>query len=277
MLFLGCHLSISGGYLHMGEEALSIGANTFQYFSRNPRGGNARAFDASDAQTLVDFMREHDFGPALTHAPYTLNPCAAAESTLEFARRALKEDLQRLDFFPDGLYNLHPGCRVGQELDAALDKVAHSLDGAMFDGMKAAVLLETMAGKGSEVGGRFEELRGIIDRAAHGDKIGVCLDTCHVFDAGYDIVNNLDGVLTEFDRVIGLKRLRAVHLNDSRNALGSRRDRHEKIGQGSIGEEAFARIVRHPALKNLPFFLETPNDLDGYRGEIRRLREWAEK
>ena len=277
MLFLGCHLSISGGYLHMGEEALSIGANTFQYFSRNPRGGNARAFDASDAQALVDFMREHDFGPALTHAPYTLNPCAAAESTLEFARRALKEDLQRLDFFPGGLYNLHPGCRVGQEPDAALDKVAHSLDGAMFDGMKAAVLLETMAGKGSEVGGRFEELRGIIDRAAHGDKIGVCLDTCHVFDAGYDIVNDLDGVLTEFDRVIGLKRLRAVHLNDSRNALGSRRDRHEKIGQGSIGEEAFARIVRHPALKNLPFFLETPNDLDGYREEIRRLREWAEK
>ena len=218
MLFLGCHLSISGGYLHMGEEALSIGANTFQYFSRNPRGGNVRAFDASDAQALVDFMRERDFGPALTHAPYTLNPCAAAESTLEFARRALKEDLKRLDFFPDGLYNLHPGCRVGQEPDAALDKVARSLDGAMFDGMKATVLLETMAGKGSEVGGRFEELRGIIDRAAHGDQIGVCLDACHVFDAGYDIVNDLDGVLTEFDRVIGLKRLRAVHLNDSRNA-----------------------------------------------------------
>ena len=275
MLFLGCHLSIAGGYLHMGEEALSIGANTFQYFSRNPRGGNVRAFDASDAQALVDFMREHAFGPALTHAPYTLNPCAAAESTLEFARRALKEDLRRLDFFPDGLYNLHPGCRVGQEPDAALDKVARSLDGAMFDGMKATVLLETMAGKGSEVGGRFEELRGIIDRAAHGDQIGVCLDTCHVFDAGYDIVNDLDGVLTEFDRVIGLKRLRAVHLNDSRNALGSHKDRHEKIGRGSIGEEAFARIVRHPALKHLPFFLETPNDLDGYRDEIRRLREWA--
>ena len=277
MLFLGCHLSISGGYLHMGEEALSIGANTFQYFSRNPRGGNVRAFDASDAQALVDFMRERDFGPALTHAPYTLNPCAAAESTLEFARRALKEDLKRLDFFPDGLYNLHPGCRVGQEPDAALDKVARSLDGAMFDGMKARVLLEPMAGKGSEVGGRFEELRGIIDRAAHGDQIGVCLDACHVFDAGYDIVNDLDGVLTEFDRVIGLKRLRAVHLNDSRNALGSHKDRHEKIGQGSIGEEAFARIVRHPALKNLPFFLETPNDLDGSRDEIRRLREWAEE
>ena len=277
MLFLGCHLSISGGYLHMGEEALSIGANTFQYFSRNPRGGNARAFDASDAQALADFMREHDFGPALTHAPYTLNPCAAAESTLEFARRALKEDLRRLDFFPDGLYNLHPGCRVGQEPDAALDKVAGSLDGAMFDGMKTTVLLETMAGKGSEVGGRFEELRGIIDRAAHGDQIGVCLDTCHVFDAGYDIVNDLDGVLTEFDKIIGLKRLRAVHLNDSRNALGSHKDRHEKIGQGSIGEEAFARIVRHPALKHLPFFLETPNDLDGYRDEIRRLREWAEE
>lgn len=277
MPYLGCHLSVSRGYLHMGEEALSIGANAFQYFSRNPRGGNVRAFDASDAQALVDFMQAHAFGPALTHAPYTLNPCAAEEKTLAFARRALKEDLARLDFFPDGLYNLHPGCRVGQDLDAAMDKIARSLDEAMFDGMKTTVLLETMAGKGSEVGGRFEELREIIDRAAHSDRLGVCLDTCHVFDAGYDLVHDLDGVLTEFDRVIGLKRLRAVHVNDSRNALGSRRDRHERLGQGSIGAEAFARIVRHPALKNLPFYLETPNDLDGYRDEIRLLRQWAEE
>ena len=273
MLFLGCHLSISGGYLHMGEEALSIGANTFQYFSRNPRGGNARAFDASDAQALVDFMREHDFGPALTHAPYTLNPCAAAESTLEFARRALKEDLRRLDFFPDGLYNLHPGCRVGQELDAALDKVAHSLDGAMFDGMKAAVLLETMAGKGSEVGSRFEELREIIDRTELGEKVGVCLDTCHVSDAGYDIAGDIDGVLTEFDRVIGLAKLKAVHINDSMNPLGARKDRHARIGEGYLGEAAFGRLINHPALRELPFILETPNDLAGYAREIARLRE----
>ena len=273
MLFLGCHLSISGGYLHMGEEALSIGANTFQYFSRNPRGGNARAFDASDAQALVDFMREHDFGPALTHAPYTLNPCAAAESTLEFARRALKEDLQRLDFFPNGLYNLHPGCRVGQELDAALDKVAHSLDGAMFDGMKAAVLLETMAGKGSEVGRTFEELRSILDGVALDEKMGVCLDTCHVWDGGYDIVNDLDGVLTQFDKTVGLSRLRAVHINDSMNPLGAHKDRHAKIGEGHIGFEAFRRIINHPALRELPFILETPNDDAGWAREIAMLRE----
>ena len=276
MLILGCHLSISGGYLHMGEEALSIGANTFQYFSRNPRGGGVRPFDAADAAALMDFMRAHAFGPALTHAPYTLNPCAAAESTLEFARRVLKEDLQRLDFFPGGLYNLHPGCRVGQDLETAMDKIARALNDAMFDGMKTTVLLETMAGKGSEVGGRFEELRGIIDRVERGDRIGVCLDTCHVHDAGYDVAGDLDGVLTEFDRVIGLERLKAVHLNDSRNALGSHKDRHEKIGLGTIGAEAFERIVRHPALRKLPFFLETPNDLDGYREEIRRLREWSE-
>lgn len=273
MLNIGCHLSASKGYLHMGEEALSIGANTFQYFSRNPRGGNARAFDAADAEALIQLTAAHHFAPLLTHAPYTLNPCAAAERTLDFAHRTLKEDVERLEAFPGALYNLHPGSHVGQGIEAGVSRIAESLNLAMFDGMCTTVLLETMAGKGSEVGGRFEELRAIINRVNHPDRIGVCLDTCHVHDAGYDIVNDLDGVLTEFDRIVGLNRLRAIHINDSKNSLGSRKDRHEKIGQGTIGLDAFRRIVRHPALKHLPFFLETPNDLDGYQAEIRLLRE----
>lgn len=273
MLNIGCHLTISKGYLHMGEEALSIGANTFQYFSRNPRGGSVRPFDAEDAAALIELARVNHFVPLLTHAPYTLNPCAAAESTLDFAHRALSEDLQRLEAFPDALYNLHPGSHVGQGVETGVAMIADSLNQAMFDGMHTTVLLETMAGKGSEVGGRFEELRAIIDRVRLNDRIGVCLDTCHVHDGGYDIVNDLDGVLTEFDRIIGLDRLRAIHLNDSKNPIGSRKDRHEKIGLGAIGNDAFERIVNHPALRGLPFFLETPNELDGYRDEIRRLRE----
>lgn len=273
MLNIGCHLTISKGYLHMGEEALSIGANTFQYFSRNPRGGGVRPFDAEDAAALIELARANHFAPLLTHAPYTLNPCAAAESTLDFAHRALSEDLQRLEAFPDALYNLHPGSHVGQGMEIGVAKIADSLNQAMFDGMHTIVLLETMAGKGSEVGGRFEELRAIIDRVRLNDRVGVCLDTCHVHDGGYDIVNDLDGVLTEFDRIIGLSRLRAIHLNDSKNPIGSRKDRHEKIGLGAIGNDAFVRIINHPALRGLPFFLETPNELDGYRDEIRRLRE----
>ena len=272
MLSIGCHLTSSKGYLHMGEEALSIGANTFQYFSRNPRGGSMKPFDVADADALVALMKEHSFAPVLTHAPYTLNPCAAAEATLDFAHRALREDLERLEHFPGALYNLHPGSHVGQGIDAGVQKIAESLNGAMFDGMGTTVLLETLAGKGSEVGGRFEELRAIIDRVERSENIGVCLDTCHVFDGGYDIVNNLDGVLEEFDRVIGLGRLRAIHINDSKNPMGSRKDRHEKIGDGSIGLDAFSRIVNHPALRNLPFYLETPNELDGYQREIELLR-----
>ena len=272
MLNIGCHLTSSKGYLHMGEEALSIGANTFQYFSRNPRGGSVKPFDPEDAAALVALMRANGFAPVLTHAPYTLNPCAAAEVTLDFAHRALSEDLRRLEHFPGALYNLHPGSHVGQGIDEGVRKIAESLNGSMFDGMGTTVLLETMAGKGSEVGGRFEELRAIIDRVERNDRIGVCLDTCHVYDAGYDIVNDLDGVLETFDRVVSLGRLRAIHLNDSKNPFGSRKDRHEKIGDGSIGLEAFARIVNHPALRDLPFYLETPNELDGYQREIETLR-----
>ena len=272
MLNIGCHLTSSKGYLHMGEEALSIGANTFQYFSRNPRGGSVKPFDPQDAAALVAFMQEHSFAPVLTHAPYTLNPCAAAEATLDFAHRALQEDLERLEHFPGALYNLHPGSHVGQGIETGVQKIAESLNGAMFDGMHTTVLLETMAGKGSEVGGSFEELRAIIECIERQDNIGVCLDTCHVFDGGYDIVNDLDGVLAQFDRIIGLGRLKAIHLNDSKNPLGSRKDRHEKIGDGFIGLDAFARIVNHPALRDLPFYLETPNELDGYQREIELLR-----
>lgn len=273
MLNIGCHLTISKGYRHMGEEALSIGANTFQYFSRNPRGGSVRPFDAADAAALRELTETYHFAPLLVHAPYTLNPCAAAEHTLDFAHRALTEDLQRLEAFPGSLYNLHPGSHVGQGVDTGIEKIADSLNRAMFEGMQTTVLLETMAGKGSEVGGRFEELRAIIDRIEQNDHIGVCLDTCHVYDGGYDIVGNLDCVLTEFDRIIGLDRLRAIHINDSKNPFSSHKDRHEKIGQGSIGLTAFERIINHPALRTLPFFLETPNELDGYRQEIALLRE----
>ena len=272
MLNIGCHLTSSKGYLHMGEEALSIGANTFQYFSRNPRGGSVKPFDPEDAAALIALMEAHGFAPVLTHAPYTLNPCAAAENTLDFAHRALSEDLARLEHFPDALYNLHPGSHVGQGSEVGVRKIAESLNGAMFDGMHTTVLLETMAGKGSEMGGTFEELRAIIDRVERQENIGVCLDTCHVFDGGYDIVNDLDGVLAQFDRVIGLGRLKAIHLNDTKNPFQSRKDRHEKIGDGSIGLEAITRIINHPALRNLPFYLETPNELDGYQREIELLR-----
>lgn len=273
MLNIGCHLTSSKGYLHMGREALSIGANTFQYFSRNPRGGSVKAFDPTDAGALVELTRANDFAPLLTHAPYTLNPCAAAENTLDFAHRALKEDLARLEFLPGNLYNLHPGSHVGQGVETGVTKIAESLNAAMFECMHTTVLLETMAGKGSEVGGTFEELRAIIDRIDLPEHIGVCLDTCHVYDAGYDIVGNLDGVLTRFDKIIGLNKLYAVHLNDSKNPFFSRKDRHEKIGQGSIGLDAFERIINHPALRDLPFYLETPNELDGYRAEIQLLRD----
>ncbi len=276
MLHIGCHLSASKGYLAMGREALSIGADTFQYFSRNPRGGNAKAFDANDASALIAFMNEHHFAPVVTHAPYTLNPCAANPDVLDFARRALREDLTRLEFFPGALYNLHPGSHVGQGVSAGIDRIAETLNAAMQDGLHTTVLLETMAGKGSEIGSTFEELRAIIDRIAQNEHVGICLDTCHVSDAGYDIISDLDGVLTQFDKAIGLSRLRAIHLNDSMNPPGSRKDRHQKIGQGAIGADAFRRIVSHPALKALPFLLETPNDLSGYATEIRLLREWAD-
>lgn len=275
MLHIGCHLSASKGYLAMGREALAIGADTFQYFSRNPRGGNAKAFDESDASALVALMQERAFAPIVTHAPYTLNPCAARPEVLDFARRALSEDLARLEFFSGALYNLHPGSHVGQGAAKGIELIAETLNLAMPKNLRTTVLLETMAGKGSEIGGTFEEIRAIIDLLDQRERVGVCLDTCHVSDAGYDLSGDLDGVLTRFDKAIGLSRLKAIHLNDSMNPLGSRKDRHQKIGLGTLGAETFRRIVRHPALRNLPFILETPNDLPGYAAEIRMLREWA--
>ena len=275
MLHIGCHLSASKGYLAMGREALAIGADTFQYFSRNPRGGNAKAFDESDASALIALMQERAFAPIVTHAPYTLNPCAARPEVLDFARRALSEDLARLEFFPGALYNLHPGSHVGQGSAKGVALIAETLNLTTPKNLRTTVLLETMAGKGSEIGGTFEEIRAIIDLLDQRERVVVCLDTCHVSDAGYDLSGDLDGVLTRFDKIIGLSRLKAIHLNDSMNPPGSRKDRHQKIGLGTLGAETFRRIVRHPALRNLPFILETPNDLPGYAAEIRMLREWA--
>lgn len=272
MLHIGCHLSCSDGYLAMGRQALSIGADTFQFFTRNPRGGSVKAFDAQDAQALCDFLAEHSFAPILAHAPYTLNAAAADPRVRDFAWRAMREDLERLAHLPGAMLNFHPGSHVKQGVKTGVRLIAQMLDAVYTPELTTPVLLETMAGKGSEVGGRFEELRAIMDASRAGDRLGVCLDTCHVFDGGYDIVNRLDDVLEEFDRVIGLPRLRAVHLNDSKNPMASHKDRHEKIGQGMIGLEALTRVINHEALRGLPFYLETPNELDGYAAEIALLR-----
>ena len=275
MLHIGCHLSCSGGYLAMGRQALSLGADTFQFFTRNPRGGSVKPFDAEDAAALVALMREHDFAPVVAHAPYTLNACAADAHIRDFARRTMREDLERLEHLPGAMLNLHPGSHVRQGAEVGVRLIAQLLDEVLTDDIHTPVLLETMAGKGSEVGRSFEELRAVMDAAKCGDRLGVCLDTCHVWDGGYDVVGALDDVLAAFDRVIGLDRLKAVHINDSKNPMGSRKDRHERIGEGTIGLEAFARIVNHPALRGLPFELETPNELDGYAREIALLRELA--
>ena len=272
MLHIGCHLSCSDGYLAMGRQALTIGADTFQFFTRNPRGGSVKAFDAQDAQALCDFLAEHSFAPILAHAPYTLNAAAADPRVRDFAWRAMREDLERLAHLPGAMLNFHPGSHVKQGVETGVRLIAQMLDAVYTPELPTPVLLETMAGKGSEVGGRFEELRAIMDASRAGDRLGVCLDTCHVFDGGYDIVNRLDDVLEEFDRVIGRPRLRAVHLNDSKNPMASRKDRHEKIGQGMIGLEALTRVINHEALRGLPFYLETPNELDGYAAEIALLR-----
>lgn len=273
MLHIGCHLSVSQGFLHMGQEAVSIGADTFQFFTRNPRGGSVRALDIADIQALNAFMKKHQFAPILAHAPYTLNGCSKTEKTRQFALEAMTEDLQRLEYVDNCRYNFHPGSHVGQGVDTGIDYIAHMLNTAMFAGQKTTVLLETMAGKGTEVGRSFTELARILDKVKLIDNMGVCLDTCHVFDGGYDIVDQLDDVLDEFDRCIGLDKLKAVHINDSKNALGSHKDRHEKIGQGYIGMDAFTRIINHPALRSLPFYLETPNELAGYAKEIAMLRQ----
>lgn len=271
MLNIGCHLSTAKGFLAMGRDALSIGANTFQFFTRNPRGGQAKAIDQADLDAFLALAAEHQFVQLLAHAPYTLNPCSADENTRRFALEAMQDDLVRMECLPGNLYNFHPGSHVGQGEDAGIALIVAQLNAVLTPELTTTVLLETMAGKGSEVGRSFEELRRILDGVVLNEKMGVCLDTCHVNDAGYDIVNDLDGVLETFDRVVGLNRLRAIHLNDSMNPLGARKDRHERIGHGHLGLEAITRFINHPALRHLPFLLETPNDLPGYGEEIALL------
>lgn len=272
MFVIGCHLSGSKGYLHMGEEAKSIGANTFQFFTRNPRGFSAKPFDAADAQAFVQFAAENGIPVILAHAPYTLNACSADEKIRQMAHEIMADDLARLAHFPSAYYNFHPGSHVQQGVAVGTAYIVELLNAILQPGQTTTVLLETMAGKGSEIGRSFEELRTIIDGTAHSERLGVCLDTCHVYDAGYDVVGHLDDVLAEFDRVIGLDRLKAVHLNDSKNPFASHKDRHEKIGAGSLGLDAIGAIINHPALRDLPFYLETPNELDGYAREIALLK-----
>ena len=273
MLTIGCHLSSSKGYLAMGKDAVKIDANTFQFFTRNPRGGNAKAIVPSDVEAYLAWASEHGINRILAHAPYTLNACSADEGLRDFARRTMADDLERMEYTPGNCYNFHPGSHVKQGTEVGIAYIADMLNQILKPGQSTTVLLETMAGKGSEVGARFEELREILDRVELTDKMGVCMDTCHVWDGGYDIAGHLDEVLTEFDRVIGLSRLRAIHLNDSMNPLGAHKDRHAKIGEGHIGKEALIRVVNHPALKDLPFYLETPNELPGYAAEIALMRE----
>lgn len=284
MLTIGCHLSTTKGYRAMGETALSIGANTFAFFTRNPRSGKAKELDMDDVAALRELMSQNDFGPLVAHAPYTYNPCSAKERAREFALEAMVEDLRRMEALPGNYYNFHPGAHVGQGSDAGIQMIVDTLCQVMFEGQQTTVLLETMAGKGTEVGRSFEELALIIEGVAGkrpelSSKLGVCLDTCHVSDAGYDIIHDLDGVLDEFDRVVGIDRLHAVHINDSKNPCGAHKDRHECIGKGYLGSEEFGggmqvmqNIVSNGHLRSLPLILETPNELAGYATEIRLLR-----
>lgn len=272
MLRIGCHLSSSKGYLAMGKEAVSIGANTFQFFTRNPRGGAVKPLDEVDISAYLAFAAENKLQPVLAHAPYTLNACAADEGLRTFARETMADDLHRLEHIPGCLYNFHPGSHVKQGVEIGIKYIAEMLNHVLKPQQSTTVLLETMSGKGSEIGRTFTELRAIIDMVELKEHLGVCLDTCHVFDAGYDIANNLDAVLDEFDKTIGLDTLKAIHLNDSMNPIESHKDRHQKIGDGNIGMEAFARIINHPALRTLPFYLETPNDVQGYAKEIAMLK-----
>lgn len=272
MFKIGCHLSSSGGYLAMGKEAVRIGANAFQFFTRNPRGGQAKPIDLDDMAAFEEYRKEHGVLSVLAHAPYTMNACAKDEGLREFARNTMADDIFRLDHIEGAMYNFHPGSHVQQGADVGIQLIADMLNSVLKPEQKTTVLLETMAGKGSEVGRSFQEIRAIIDKVELNDKLGVCLDTCHVYDGGYDIVNNLDGVLKEFDEIIGLDRLKAIHLNDSKNPFASHKDRHEKIGDGSLGMDAVTTIINHPLLKDIPFFLETPNDIDGYEREIALLK-----
>ena len=272
MLRIGCHLSSSKGYLAMGKEAEKIDGGTFQFFTRNPRGGKAKEIDPEDVKAFLDFAGQKDIAPILAHAPYTLNGCSADEGIRAFAVNTMADDLNRMEFTPGNLYNFHPGSHVKQGVEAGIAYISDMLNQILRPEQTTTVLLETMAGKGSEVGRNFAELREILDRVHLNEKMGVCLDTCHVWDAGYDIAEHLDQVLDEFDRTIGLSRLKAIHLNDSQNPLGAHKDRHARIGEGCIGLEALVRVINHPALRTLPFYLETPNDLDGYAREIALLK-----
>ena len=272
-LYIGNHTSSSKGYTAMAKQMIANGGNTFAFFTRNPRGGKAKAIDEKDIRNFLELTESCHFGKIVAHAPYTLNACAAKENLRDFARETFADDLQRMEYTPGNYYNFHPGSHVGQGAEVGIQKIAEILNDVLTEGQSTTVLLETMSGKGSEVGRNFEELRKIFDLVHLKNKMGVCLDTCHVWDGGYDIVHDLDGVLTEFDQVIGLSRLKAVHLNDSMNPLGAHKDRHEKIGQGHLGLEAITRIINHPALKELPFILETPNDDEGYTNEIAMLRK----
>ncbi len=273
MIYIGNHLSSSGGFLAMGKAATALGADTFAFFTRNPRGGAAKAIDPADAKALLDYMEEHHFGPLVAHAPYTMNVCAAKPDIRKFSVEMLQDDMERMEYLPGNFYNFHPGSHVGQGEDAAIPMIADAVNKALKPEHHTTILLETMAGKGSEVGRTFEELRRIIDLVELSDKIGVCLDTCHIWDGGYDI-SDMDKVLKEFDDVIGLGRLKAVHMNDSMNPLAAHKDRHQKIGEGHIGEEILKAVVTHPLLQDKPFILETPNEDDGYKKEIALIRSW---
>lgn len=277
MLNIGCHLSASKGYLHMAKEAVGIDANTFAFFTRNPRGGKAKDIDEKDVKDFLEFISEHNFAKLVAHAPYTLNACSDKPETREFALNTMRDDLMRMEYTPNQYYNFHPGSHVGQGTETGIELIIKHLNEVLTPDMTTTVLLETMAGKGSEIGRSFDELRAIIDGVTLNEKLGVCLDTCHVYDGGYDIVNDLDGVLDEFDRVIGLDRLKAMHMNDSKNPFESHKDRHEKIGEGTIGFETMQNIINHPKLQNIPIILETPNELDGYANEIKMLRNAYKK
>lgn len=274
MIYIGNHLSSSKGFLAMGKEATKLGGTTFAFFTRNPRGGKAKDIIPEDAAALMDYLKENDFGPLVAHAPYTMNLCSDKEDIREFAFNTLYDDLRRMEYTPNQYYNFHPGSHVGQGAEEGIKIIAEALDRALFPEMTTTVLLETMAGKGSEIGKSFEEINEIISLVKDSSHIGVCLDTCHIWDGGYDIVSDFDKVLDEFDSIIGLERLKAIHINDSMNPLGAHKDRHERIGFGNIGNEAFEKIVRNKRVQGLPFILETPNDDEGYAKEIKQIKEW---
>ncbi len=272
MFYIGCHLSSSKGFLAMGKEALSIGANTFQFFTRNPRGGQAKPIDINDMEKYVAFAKKYNFGSIVAHAPYTMNACAKDEGLRIFAKNMMQDDLSRLEHIPNSLYNFHPGSHVSQGVDIGIKYISQMLNESITKDTSTLVLLETMSGKGSEIGRSFEEIEDIISKVNLNEKVGVCLDTCHIFDAGYDIINHLDDVIENFDKIIGIKKLKAIHLNDTMNPFESHKDRHQKIGDGYIGIETLSKVINHPSLKNLPFILETPNEIDGYKKEIALLK-----